>query len=984
MNRTGLQALCAGVLLVIVATVGWTTGTREVPSGTSEDALQSLLPLDGEIELGRLANGLTYYIRENSEPSNRAFLRLVVDAGSVLEREDQRGLAHFVEHMAFNGTEDFPGNEVVTFLESLGMGFGPDVNAYTTFDETVYMLEVPTDDEGKLRTGFHVLEQWAHEMTMAPEQIESERGVIMEEWRQGQGAQQRMREEQYPAIFGDSRYADRRPIGMPEVIQNAPRERLLSFYEDWYRPELMAVIAVGDFDGARVRSLIREYFAPLENPEDAPRRRSFEVPDHEETRFAPASDPEAQRTNVAIYNKREPDVLNTVGDYRELLRHSLFSQMINFRFQEITADPEAELLNAGATTTRLVRTKGVSALIGNVTNENIVPGLQRLVTEGRRIQQYGFNASELERAKSAVLSSYESSYRGRDTTNSQRFVSEYTRHFLEDEAAPGIEAEYELAQTLLPDISLADVNAIASEYLKSRNRVVLLSAVEEEGFSMPGTEALASALQEAETRTVDEWEGETATGPLMTELPEGGAITGERRWEEIDAVEWRLSNGARVIAKSTDFKSDEILLRGFAPGGSSIVSDDQHLSASFSAEIMRESGVSDFTRTELQSLLSDKTVSFNPFVGETQIGFSGSSSVDDLETLAQLIHLSMSDPRRSESAFQAWRQRMTARLQNRNQQPQAVFVDRLGQVLSNDHPRRQPITVDRLDEVSLDDAYSFYETSFTDASDFTFVVVGSFEEARLRELVQQYIATLPADPDEEQFRDIGVTHPDGVVTETVRSGIAPQSLVAIVYHGSYEWDPQTNFEIRSVARMLQTRLRETLREEQSGTYGVSASASTQREPDPRYRVNIFFGTSPERAQELAESARSVVESIRSSAPEASLVQRVKAGQRSSYETDSETNGYWVQAIRDLVWYDLPPSVVLDYPERVEALDAETLQETAREYLNPEQYVQVILMPESVEQAPGAGAGGPTGDASSAAGSPGDGSSSGGGGSSGGG
>jgi zinc protease len=619
--------------------------------------------------------------------------------------------------------------------------------------------------------------------------------------------------------------------------------------------------------------------------------------------------------------------------------------MLNFRFSEITSDPDAEVLNAGSFRTRLVRSTGVSALNALVTNDNIVPGMQRLVTEGRRIKEHGFNPSELERAKSAVLSSYESSYQERDTTNSRSFASEYTRNFLENEAAPGIDREYRLAQTLLPGIGIEEVNAIAEEYLKTENRVVLVSAVENEGFTLPSQDALAAALEEAETRTVQPYEDRGTTGPLMSDAPEPGAITEERRIEDLDAVEWQLENGARVVAKQTEFKSDEILVRAFAPGGTSVVTEEEHLSARFASEIMRESGVADFNRTDLQSILSDKSVSLEPFVTELQNGFSGSSSVDDLEVLGQLIHLSMSEPRRDEQAFQAWRQRKRATLENRNQQPQRVFVDRLQEILSQDHPRRQPVTAERLDEVSLEEAFTFYEERFTDASDFTFVFSGNFEEQDLRELVRRYIATLPAEPDSESFGDIGVTRPQDTVEESVSSGIAPQSLVGIVYHDSYEWDPQTNYEIRSLGRLLQLRLRETLREEQGGTYGVSAFAATSRFPKERYLFYIYFGTSPDRAEELSDTAHEIIADIKSSPPESSLVERVKAGQQSSYETDRETNEYWLQAIADLYWHDVSPEVILRYPERVDGLDAETLQQTAQAYFNEDQYVQVILYPE---------------------------------------
>jgi zinc protease len=930
------------------------TGIHEAPSGSSQESMESLLSFNPEVELGRLANGMTYYIRENAEPKDRAYLRLVVNAGSVLETDEQQGLAHFLEQMAFNGTEDYPGNQLVRFLESLGMEFGADVNAYTSFDETVYKLTIPTNEEGKLETGFHVLEQWANAIELTPEEIEKERGVVLEEWRFGRGAQQRMRDEQFPVLFQGSKYAERLPIGKREIIRTFDRETLLQFYRDWYRPELMAVIAVGDFDKNRVREMIKSRFSSLEREPDAPFRELYSVPSHEETLYAPASDPEARYTTVSIYNKRDAKPLNTLGDYREMLVHSLFTSMLNTRFSELTSNPEVPIRRARAGRTDLVRTEGVNYLTAVVEDREVETGLRTLVTEARRVKQYGFTDSEFERAKANVRTAYKQSYAERDKTDSESFVREYIRHYLSGEASPGIAREYEIVQEYLPGITLEEVNEVAGEYLKSENRVVLVNAVEKEDDPIPGKEALAAALEEAEKAVVEPYKDTTPDQPLVQQMPQPGEIVEERERDEVGVTEWTLSNGVEVALKPTDFKNDEILFTAYGPGGSSLAAEENHMSASMAASIVQESGVADFSKTDLGKVLSGKTVSVSPYISELRAGLSGSSSKADLETMFKLIRLYMTQPRKSEDAFKAWRQRMSTMVQNRREQPVQFFVDKIREILSQDHPRRQPLTVERLQEVDLDEAMRFYTERFTDASDFRFVFVGNIDEQQLRELSRRYLASLPADPDEEQFRDVGVQRPEGVVKESVRSGIAPKSYVGIVYHGSYDWSPERNYEIRSVAQYLQMRLREVIREEQSGTYALGVWTELERHPKERYTVNIYFGTDPDRAEELSAKAQEIVDELRNQAPDQSYVERVRSGQLSNYQKSLEQNDFWRQNLRELYWYDLPLDTVLEYPDRAEELDAELLRETAARYLSEDRYVRVILYPEQDESEDGEG------------------------------
>lgn len=932
------------MLATMLLVVGFAGASGIQEPETTLDAPSTLLPFDEEITYGRFANGLTYYIRENAEPQNRASLRLVVDAGSVLETDEQQGLAHFAEHMAFNGTEDFEGNEIISFMESLGMRFGPDLNAYTSFDETTYILEVPTDDEEKMESGFHVLEQWATAISFAPEEVDAERGVILEEWRVGRGASARMRNQHLPVIFNGSRYAQRLPIGKPEIIRNFERDVLLDFYETWYRPELMAVIAIGDFDTARVERLIRESFAGIEPRPGAPERPSFDVPPHEDTLVSVATDPEATQTRVSVYVKHPPEPFNAVEDYRRSIVRSLYSIIVNNRLSEIAQDPDSPFLEAGVGRTRIVRESEINVLTALTEPQGISRGLDALVRETLRVREHGVAPSELERAKRELETSYRNAYNERSKSRSGSFAREYARHFLEDEATPGIEFEYRLVEAMLPEITREEVRAVAEEYLGSRNRVVTVSAPETEEAAIPDEQELLEVLEGARLAELSPYEATVTDEPLLAELPEPGTITEETVREEIGVTEWRLSNGARVILKPTDFKNDEIRFGAFSPGGTSLATDEAYRSAAQAASIISEAGIDGFTRAELDKLLAGRTVSVTPYIGELNEGFEGSASRRDLETLFQLVHLYFTEPRKDPQAFRAFMRRLRTRVENRRAQPENVFFDRLREVLAQGDARRQALTVEELEEITLDTAFEFYTERFADASDFTFFLVGSFEPSLVRPFVERYLAGLPAEDRQESWRDVGIERPTGIVEETVEKGIEQRSRVSLVFHGPYDWSREENHVLRSLGEAVQTRLREVIREEEGGTYGIGVWASPNRYPDEEYLVHITFGTDPARADELANRVLSVLEEIRSNGFEPSYAQRVRTTQSEEFEKDIRTNGYWMSTLQGLYYHDLDPARIQEYPKLIERIDAELLTEAANRYLNQDSYIELILLP----------------------------------------
>lgn len=907
-----------------------------------------LLPIDPQVRVGTLENGLTYYIRENQEPEGRAVLRLVLDAGSILEDDDQLGLAHFAEHMAFNGTEKYAENEIIDYIESMGMAFGPDLNAHVSFDETVYKLTLPTDDLSQLETGFEILEQWAHKITFDPVELEKERGVILEEWRSGRGAGARIRDRQFPILFADSRYATRMPIGEPEIIETFERDTILRYYEDWYRPELMAVIAVGDFDADMVEGWIDEYFASISAATNPRERVYYPVPDHRQTRFAIAADPELSRTTVAIYNKRAPDVLRTHEDYRTSLVHQLFSIMMNARFSEISQEPDAPFIAAGAGRDRLVRTKGIDYLIALVETGGEAEGLSALVREANRVLQFGFTETELERARQTALNFIDQAYNDRENTPSARFVEEYIGNFLEDETIPGIEYERELFHRYVPEIELSDVNDIASHYLRDSNRVVVVSAVERDGVEVVTEQELSAALESAQAADVEAYEDVVDEGPLLPSPPAPGTIESERALEQVDATELRLGNGATVVLKQTDFKNDEILFTAYSFGGTSLVPSSRFESADHAASIVDESGLGSFDKVALQKKLSGQTVSLTPYISELEEGMRGSSSVKDLETLFQLIHLAFTDVRRDPEAFRTYIRNLRNQVENRRNQPFAVFGDKVTEILYRDHPRRQPLSEEEIAAIDLDEAIEVYERRFADADDFTFFFVGNFEEATIRDFIERYIASLPSLPGSEEFEDVGVEYPSGTIVDEVYKGLEPASQVAVIFHGPYEWNRTNNHRLQSLASVMDTRLRETIREDESGTYGIGAFGAQIRYPHERFLFQIVFGTDPARAEELADRVFEVIDETKSAPLEARYIENVKETQRREYEVGLTQNQFWLDNLRHVYYHGREPQTILTYLDYVESLTPQDIQQAARKHFPTDSYVQVILYPESMQ------------------------------------
>lgn len=919
-------------------------GLLIVPSVSSAQQLTDTLGVDPNVTVGRLPNGLRYFIRVNKKPEKRAELRLAVNVGSVLEDDKQRGLAHFVEHMAFNGTEHFKKNELVHYLESIGMRFGADLNAYTSFDETVYMLTVPTDSAKPLQQGIQILEDWAHEQVFDSTEIDKERGVVIEEWRLGQGADERMRDKYFPILFSSSRYAERLPIGTHENLQSFKHSDLKRFYHTWYRPEQMAVIAVGDFDKTQVEQMIRTHFGSWKH-EGGPERTLYPVPDVDSTSVAIATDKEATMAVVSVYNKLPIQHEVTVADYRTSLAQNLFMQMFNERLQELTQQSNPPFIGASAGQGAIIRTKEAFMLSAGTKDDGILTGLEAVLTEAARVQKHGFTATELQRAKTNLLRGYEQAFAEREKSESAEYADEYVRAFLEAEPIPGIAVEYEIAKAYVPAISIAEVNGFIKEWISDRNRVVVVQAPEKPSVKVPTREDILGVIAKVRAKDIPAYQDQVADASLIPNPPTPGKIISETRDTALNVTTWKLSNGVRVIMKPTDFQADQVLMRAYSPGGTSLVSDKDYLSSIFATALVGMGGIGNFSAIELNKALAGKAVRVSPYISDRREGFSGQASPKDLETLFQLTYLNATSPRKDTTAFNSLRVRLAAVLENQSANPESAFQDTLEVTMSQHHFRSRPLTMPMLGEVSLDRAIDIYRERMGDASDFTFVFVGNFSVDSIRPLVLQYLGGLPASGRIEKWRDIGVRPPTGVVERVVRKGVEPKSETNIVFTGPLTDVSSTNrMALGLMLDILEIRLRDVLREEMSGTYGVDVSGSTSREPTPSYTVTISFGADPARLDSLTKTVFQQIDLLKSKGVTAAEIAKVKETQKRGWETNIKRNEYWLSQIgaRDETGEKLAD--VLTLPAQLDAISAKQIVATAS-LMRRDRFVRVSLLPE---------------------------------------
>ncbi|MDR0763477.1 MAG: insulinase family protein [Bacteroidales bacterium] len=915
-------------------------------------SLESELPIDPQVRIGTLNNGIKYYIKHNEKPKGRVSMRLAVSAGSIDETDAQSGLAHFTEHMLFNGTKHFPKNELINFLQKTGMKFGADVNAYTSFDETVYMLELATDDRQIVSQGLQVLEDWAHAATLEDQAIEEERGVIIEEWRMRLGANDRMQRKYLPILFNNSLYAKRLPIGSgEEQLKTFKPEELKKFYRDFYRPNLQAVIVVGDIDVNEMEVQIEAHFSALKNPENPVEKKTYTVPDNTEPLIAIATDKEATGNVIMLMWKHKEKKTTTVGDYRRNLVMDLVDEMFNARLQEIGLDPKAPFVYAYQSYSNFIRPLDIYQLIGIAKENQIDATLQVLLTEAARVDKYGFLESELSRAKESMLKRYETMAKEADKTNSDAYAREYTRNFLKGEAMPGIAYEYEMVKQLLPTVSLADVSKAAQDGITENNCVVIITAPEKEGVLVPTEATVANILTQSKNIAVESYVDDFKAEPLVT-LPvkpaSGAKVTMINQLQFV--YEITLSNGIKVVAKPTVLKNEQILFGAYALGGTSTVSLENYMSAISAAQIQEMSGLGKFNYTDLGKLLQSKSVSASAHIGELRTIINGNTSPEDFETLLQMNYLNFTSPRKDEQAFEAYMSKMTNQLKFISSNPKYSFYNKLLKIASNNNPRTFMFPpLKQMEEVNADVAFDFYKSQFSNPAEFNFYLVGNFKvDDNLLSLLETYIGSLPVQPRSGMWKDVTLPFPEKTIDEKLVMGAEEQGMVGVVFEmEDFNWDSEDRLALSFFKEIVLIKLNETIREKLGGVYSPQVQIKFDKYPKPISTLKILFGCDPHRADELTKAVFDEMNKILKDGPTAEDLDKVQKLHIRNFEVSQQENHFWMSALQNVDYegYDLNKATLEVQTKRAMDVTASVLQQTASKYIDMKRYVRLVLEPE---------------------------------------
>ncbi|MEL6675196.1 MAG: insulinase family protein [Bacteroidota bacterium] len=905
------------------------------------------LPFDNSVRTGTLDNGMRYYIQKNAKPENYAELRLMVNAGSLMETEEQLGLAHFTEHMCFNGTKNFPKGELVDYLESIGTRFGAHLNAYTAFDETVYMLRVPTDNDEQFATAFQILEDWAHQVTFDDEEIDKERGVVISEWRDRLGAQQRIQQALLPLMFYNSRYAERVPIGTVEVLENFKPETIKAFYEKWYRPDLMGVAAVGDFDVDEVEAKIKAQFNNIPKREDPITRPVYDVPEHEETLVKALEDEEVPMSQVMMMYKHPTKKMKTKADYKSNLMADLGSSMISDRLSELAQQKDAPFAMAFAGYAQgMSRTRDAYQSIAMTKEGEMTGGLTALLRENERVARHGFTQTELDRAKESMLTSAEKAFNERETVESRRLVGSLVSNFLNQSPVLGAENRLNLYKELLPQITLNDVNQTFKSFLRDESRMVAVIGPKKEGLTLPTEEELRQKLAEIKTAEITPYEDQVSDSPLIENLPEPGKLLFAKEIEPLGVTELRFRNGVKVWLKPTDFKKDQILMSSFSPGGTSLYSDEEYMTAEMAGQIVSQGGIGPYNNIELGKFLSDKVVSVSPYIGELYEGVRGSCSPKDLEVMLQLVHLQFTGARKDETAFATTMDQTKAFTKNILSNPQGYFQNGVNEIMTDKHPRRKMIpSEEEISAVTLDRAFEIYQERFADGGDFRFFFVGDFDIETIQPLITQYIASLPRLNSKESWKDLALPSRTEAISQSFYKGKEPQSAVRLMFAGDFESNAKNRISLQMANQVLGIMLRENLREDKGGVYGVRAGGGSSREPKPTYSTSISFGCFPDAVDDLVAACKAEITQLQSEGPSEKNLSKVREIMTKEFAEQQKSNSYWLSVMTSTARYGSDPAAITARQKLIDEVTPEDVQTAAKAYYNLDNMMQFVLYPE---------------------------------------
>ncbi len=908
--------------------------------------LNSTLPEDPAVSKGVLPNGITYYVRANSEPVNRAELMLVVDAGSIDEDDDQQGLAHFNEHMSFNGTKNFPKHELINYFESIGMEFGPEINAYTSFDETVYMLKVPLDKPEYLEKGLQVLYDWACQVTDSDEEVNAERGIILEEERLGRGANDRMMKEWIPVLLSNSKYANRLPIGDVDIIEHAEPSVLRRYRHDWYRPDLQAVIVVGDFDQDEMVATIKEKFSEVPARENPREKKRYDIPKHTETLVSITTDKEAQYPVAYVYYKHNLEVASLVNDYRDMIKENLYTGMINNRLAEKTLQADPPFLLGQSAYSHQFGPLSTYMSVAVTQGDKIESGLKEVLLENERVKKFGFTETELERQKTAVLNNMEKAYNERNNTKSINYANEYVRNFLiSKEPFPGMEKEYQYYKEMVPGITVDEINVLAKKWVTNDNRVVIITAPDNEKTIVPSEEQVLGLLDEVENTEVEPYVDAVSDVPLISDEPFGSKVSSQKQLDNVDAVEWKLENGATVVLKQTAFKDDEILFNAWSFGGSSLYPADHDVSADFATEVMGESGIADFNEITLNKMLSDKVFSVSPFINQLSEGFNGSSSVKDVETLLQMVYLYFTEPRFDDVSYQSLMQQYATVLENRANSPEANFSDTLSATVANYNPRAMPMNKEKLNDASFQQIREIGKDRFKDASDFKFFFVGNIDLETFKPLVEKYIGGIPMLDRNEKWVDLKIEKPEGIINKMVFKGQEEKSIQYLLFHGDFDYNAQNQVQLNAMSKILESKLNEVIREEMSSVYTPGASVSTSKYPNSEYTFSVYYGTAPDRLDEVKQAVFNIIKEYAKNGPDEKEMATAKEKLLREREIQIRENSFWLNILSNTYYIKNGDfSEFGNYNQLVDNLNVELTKKAFADYFDFSNYIDVALAP----------------------------------------
>lgn len=917
-------------------------------SAFAQSGIPTDIPMDPTVRKGKLDNGLTYYIKKNAIPENRGEFYLVVNAGAIQETPGQNGLAHFTEHMCFNGTKNFHKKEIINYLQSIGMKFGPEINAYTITDRTVYTLnKVPLENKANIDTSLMILYDWATNVSLESEEIDAERGVILEEFRTRMSGMARAQLDVQAAMYKGSKYEVHNVIGDTNVITGAPFDTLRDFYKQWYRPDLQAIVVVGDFDVDQMEAKVKTMFSKIPARKMSKKRNYYYVPGHKEPRVVISKDKEAPYNVIQIVYKRDASQDRSKKYYRGEYVDQLYSQLINTRLGELIQSANPPFTYGFSGNTNMLPMLDAYMAFAVAPNDKIGSAIKSLLYENEKVKRYGFLASELERAKKDMLTSVEKAYKERNKQKSGKIANALMDNYLKSEPIPSDDWEYEFAKKTINSITLEEINALAPKWITDDNVVVAIMGLDKETVKYPTEAEIKQMLKDVKTEKIEKYVDKVANRPLILNEPAKGSIVKESK-EDNGITEWTLSNGVKVVIKPTTFKDDEILMSARSAGGWSVYDAKDDISAKYAADVVNASGVGDFDNIALQKQLAGKNANVSPYITELFEGMSGRSTVNDFETMMQLTYLYFTKPRADKDAFTNFIKRQKADLENKSADPATAFRDTLSSAINGNHPRFASLTMEDLKKAKLNRMKYIFQDRFGDPSGFTFYFVGNIDVDKNKEAILKYLGGLPTINREESFKDVGRRQPSNIVHKTYKRNLTtPKATVFIAFTGDYKYKIKERFLLEAVKAYLDERMLLTLREDQGGTYGASVFTSNRHYPVSNYFVGVYFDCNPTKLDTMIKIVYDEVDKLIANGPDEKTIKNTIENKLKDHKEGVKENRYWLSHMVADDW-DNEDYLEFDYEKFWSTLSVKDVHKAAKKYLSNKRVIQVVTSSENID------------------------------------